>query len=486
MALKLVTVCTLCYCDYNIKHPYRVPKHLECEHTFCTDCISKLKDLQGQAVECPLCQKPTLIPSQGIDLLITNLDAVGLGKVIKQPEVCCHCVRKTYPPKPVTLFCKECDTSFCGNCSDIVHLKPENTNHVIVLESVKNRNSNTKAQQIYESSESRPSSHSSVGSKPGIVSRPSSSFLLDKDSIPECPVHGEKMKIYCRMDRCLCCSYCETIGEHRGHDCFQVHEAEEKERIELQKLQQKVDLHCERYIKARGHVQQMIEEVKQNSVVVKDVVRRYFRELRATIDLTEKSLIAQLSKRSDSRLKALREQLSKMIEISSLAKTASRNCDNALSYDYYEMLLRTKSVEEDIENVLEMMVATEPVASANLHCQFPRHESILNSIRTCAYIVEAPPVPSNFLCSINKEQHVEISWDDAPDMQYIYPALFYVLQASTEHNNRIVVPTAVAVKQQHIVFKTQLVESDVTVTTMYKEQEPTAITISALAKAAIK
>ena len=56
-------------------------------------------------------------------------------------------------------------------------------------------------------------------------------------------------------------------------------------------------------------MQQMIEEVKQNSVVVKDVARRYFRELRATIDSTEKSLIAQLSKRSDSRLKALREQL---------------------------------------------------------------------------------------------------------------------------------------------------------------------------------
>ena len=86
-----------------------------------------------------------------------------------------------------------------------------------------------------------------------------------------------------------------------------------------------------------------------------------------------------------------------MIEISSLAKTASRNCDNALSYDYYEMLLRTKSVEEDIENVLEMMVATEPVAAANLHCQFPRHESILNSIRTCAYIVEGMIFHNHFL-----------------------------------------------------------------------------------------
>ena len=77
-----------------------------------------------------------------------------------------------------------------------------------------------------------------------------------------------------------------------------------------------------------------------------------------------------------------------MINISSLAKTASRNCDNALSYDYYEMLLRRRGVEEEMKNVLEMMVATEPMAKADLHCQFPNHESLLNSIRTCSYIVE--------------------------------------------------------------------------------------------------
>ena len=29
-------VCTLCYCKYDMKHPYRVPRKLHCEHTFCT------------------------------------------------------------------------------------------------------------------------------------------------------------------------------------------------------------------------------------------------------------------------------------------------------------------------------------------------------------------------------------------------------------------------------------------------------------------
>ena len=77
-----------------------------------------------------------------------------------------------------------------------------------------------------------------------------------------------------------------------------------------------------------------------------------------------------------------------MIEISSIAKTASKNCDNALSYDYYEMLHRRRSVEEEMRSALDMMVAIEPTAKANLHCQFPKHESLLNDIMTCSFLVE--------------------------------------------------------------------------------------------------
>ena len=35
MARQLQNVCTLCYTDYDLKHPYRIPKRLECDHTFC-------------------------------------------------------------------------------------------------------------------------------------------------------------------------------------------------------------------------------------------------------------------------------------------------------------------------------------------------------------------------------------------------------------------------------------------------------------------
>ena len=68
----------------------------------------------------------------------------------------------------------------------------------------------------------------------------------------------------------------------------------------------------------------MIEDVKKNSVTVKDVVRRYFRELRTAIDSTEKNLLSKLSKRGENNLKKLREQLRYSIFVIYFKKTKSR------------------------------------------------------------------------------------------------------------------------------------------------------------------
>ena len=156
-----------------------------------SDCIAKLKDLQGQAIECPLCHKPTLIPLSGVESLVTNLDAVGLGEPEKKPEICKHCVHKVYPPKPVTLFCKDCESSYCGTCSDVEHLKPENIKHLVTLESLKNGSKNEisdDGHRFIPSGFSRPTSMShSIQPRsptPRLGSRPSSTQILDSEKIP--------------------------------------------------------------------------------------------------------------------------------------------------------------------------------------------------------------------------------------------------------------------------------------------------------------
>ena len=133
-------------------------------------------------------------------------------------------------------------------------------------------------------------------------------FIYILDTL-ECPTHKEKTKYYCRNCRCLCCASCHRYGSHKNHSCFQVHEAEEKERKALVKLQTQVEQRGAKIIKARGEVQQTIEGVKKNTIEVKDIARRYYRELRAAIDQAETILMEDINKRSDVKLKALNEQL---------------------------------------------------------------------------------------------------------------------------------------------------------------------------------
>ena len=67
--------------------------------------------------------------------------------------------------------------------------------------------------------------------------------------------------------------------------------------------------------------------------------------------------------------------------------TVSRFCDKALALDYYEMLTRKSQVEKEIREVLTLSCETEPAAQANLKCQFPNHETLLNKLQTCAKLV---------------------------------------------------------------------------------------------------
>ena len=78
---------------------------------------------------------------------------------------------------------------------------------------------------------------------------------------------------------------------------------------------------------------------------------------------------------------------SQMIEISSLTTTACRNCDYALSLDYYEMLMLKKDVETEMMDVLELLCEITPLAKPDLGCQFPNHEKLLGNIRSCAKLV---------------------------------------------------------------------------------------------------
>uniref|UniRef100_A0A8C3V1E6 Ring finger protein 186 n=1 Tax=Catharus ustulatus TaxID=91951 RepID=A0A8C3V1E6_CATUS len=79
--------CMICFNKYSI---YRVPKLLDCQHTFCAVCLKLIlrKEEKSWIITCPLCRKPTFV-SGGLIRTLQNKEDIleRLESLDSNPEV---------------------------------------------------------------------------------------------------------------------------------------------------------------------------------------------------------------------------------------------------------------------------------------------------------------------------------------------------------------------------------------------------------------
>lgn len=426
--------CVMCFSKFSSKRPELIPRNLNCTHIFCTGCLLKLQEYQGEILECPRCKVRSVLPVDSVSGLVKNYEVLFAAMDTNEgnQELCNFCIRKlVYPPRNVTLNCYDCGVLFCGQCCDEIHRQLEFKSHNVCLASAEINDSDTTSSQ---------SSNYSTTSR-NLSGRPMlKHYSSSLDLMPECEEHlGEKLKMYCSDCKTVCCTHCQIEGKHKGHKSFHIHEAEDIDKRKLRRLQQKVDEYGEKFIKSRSEVQRTIEDVKKNDICVKDLIRRYYRELRTAIDNGEKTILDEVGKRNQSTLRSLNEQLSSMIEISSQAKSISRRCEGVFNLNYFDMIGVKLEVEKDIEDVLDMDCKTTPCCSSCLQCQFPNHEMLLNQLRICAKIVAVPDAPIHLSCKIALELAlVTVEWSPPPSNPYMYSIKEYSLQSDIGPENTFV------------------------------------------------
>ena len=98
----------------------------------------KLQEYQGDVLECPRCKVRSLLPLNGVLGLQKNYDLLMAAMDTNEAdqELCNFCIRKlVYPPRTVTLNCRDCGVLFCGMCCDEIHKQLEFRTHNICLAS---------------------------------------------------------------------------------------------------------------------------------------------------------------------------------------------------------------------------------------------------------------------------------------------------------------------------------------------------------------
>eukprot|EP01102_Stenamoeba_stenopodia_P000598 TRINITY_DN10581_c0_g2_i2.p1 TRINITY_DN10581_c0_g2~~TRINITY_DN10581_c0_g2_i2.p1 ORF type:complete len:923 (-),score=153.29 TRINITY_DN10581_c0_g2_i2:156-2924(-) len=273
---------------------------ITCHHVLCYKCCQNRLIPAGSAAQrgagsilaCPACQVQSPLGPEGVEGLPKAYRVAYLADLVTQMSN----LSKSHPSAPSGLicqnckkantarFCPKCDVGYCINCFDSIHQIPVFKSH---LEEMK-----------FE--------------------------VAKKEELPPiCPVHNilkEKLnlRVWCRDCRkkplgavteckvllCLQCHY----EHHRSHDCVNIETAAAEARVELQQLVDEARAMAFTFEQADQQVRDMIDSVQTNYNANVDKINFVFEELIQVLRQRQNTLIGEVSRIRDEKLKALHMQ----------------------------------------------------------------------------------------------------------------------------------------------------------------------------------
>lgn len=110
--IEIMCECSICCHTYD--DTCHMPRVLPCQHTFCTECLSK--HCRRRRLKCPLCNQEHNITNESMDTLPKDYTRCNLKELLEtfSKSLCNYCQNQNQ----VKFICKTCDVQMCHTCRD--------------------------------------------------------------------------------------------------------------------------------------------------------------------------------------------------------------------------------------------------------------------------------------------------------------------------------------------------------------------------------
>ncbi|XP_010786611.1 nuclear factor 7, brain [Notothenia coriiceps] len=139
-----------------------------------------------------------------------------------------------------------------------------------------------------------------------------------------CILHGEKLKLFCLVDKQPICVVCQSSKLHKGHDCSPIEEAvldcKDELALSLKNLQDKMDS----LQRIQMTSADMFKFIKNQAQETQTLTESQFKQLHQILYEEESARIAAVKKEEEEKIAGLKDKIKELsAEVLSLAETIS-------------------------------------------------------------------------------------------------------------------------------------------------------------------
>uniref|UniRef100_A0A8D2ZSS3 Tripartite motif-containing protein 35-like n=1 Tax=Scophthalmus maximus TaxID=52904 RepID=A0A8D2ZSS3_SCOMX len=177
-----------------------------------------------------------------------------------------------------------------------------------------------------------------------------------------CPLHGERLKLFCLPDKVPICVVCHTSRKHKQHDCCPVGEAaadaKEKMKSALGSLQEKRDA----FERMKQNYEDTVAHIQVQARFVERRTREEFEKLRGFLRAEEEGRMEELRADEEQKRRAMARKIEEIEGSIATVSASIRDLEEEMALDDISVLHKCKRTLERADSPGEEPPLMPPAA----------------------------------------------------------------------------------------------------------------------------